>query len=332
LILKFKDWLTWTLIRNSEEERRSDLKEVGREILDAMETMEENLDDIKQGVTNLNNEIDACLEKSAKTEMTIEEIFELLYANVEVKRKLKVILESIDKFSKMMSEYRKKYLIKKTESPPKRNYKVAKGDQVDEMLGNWINTHGCEIEIRRLGGGFYMFGEKKIYAKIINGKLIIRVGGGYMNIDEFMQHYGMMELARQQRIYEMEYESLNYDELMSTEDELHAPADRHGLMGSSEVKKNLRSSFGVGKNGSSPLRGSPRNSKGGRGSPGGSFVNRHGSPKTTKNKGSPRHKAGTHEKKEMPSSSKIEESIRKMDKDAKDGKLKDEQYKLAFRK
>jgi hypothetical protein len=36
-----------------------DLKEVGRETLDAMETLEENLDDIKQGVTNLNNEIDA---------------------------------------------------------------------------------------------------------------------------------------------------------------------------------------------------------------------------------------------------------------------------------
>ena len=58
------------------------------------------------------------------------------------------------------------------------------------MLAEWLNAHGCPIPIQRLGGGYYMFGTKKIYAKIINGKLVIRVGGGYMGIDEFMQHYG----------------------------------------------------------------------------------------------------------------------------------------------
>ena len=34
-----------------------------------------------------------------------------------------------------------------------------------------------------------MWGPKKIFAKIMNGKLIIRVGGGYMLIDEFLRHY-----------------------------------------------------------------------------------------------------------------------------------------------
>jgi len=51
--------------------------------------------------------------------------------------------------------------------------------------------HGCTIWFERLGGGFYMFGSKKIYAKIMNGKLVIWVGGGYMSIDEFMKHYGL---------------------------------------------------------------------------------------------------------------------------------------------
>lgn len=41
-----------------------------------------------------------------------------------------------------------------------------------------------------------MFGTKKIYAKIINGKLVIRVGGGYMSIDEFMFYYGAQELNK----------------------------------------------------------------------------------------------------------------------------------------
>jgi hypothetical protein len=35
-----------------------------------------------------------------------------------------------------------------------------------------------------------MFGSRKIFAKIMNDKLVIRVGGGYMLIDEFLPTYG----------------------------------------------------------------------------------------------------------------------------------------------
>jgi len=33
-------------------------------------------------------------------------------------------------------------------------------------------------------------------AKIINGKLVIRVGGGYMGADEFIEQYGKMEMLK----------------------------------------------------------------------------------------------------------------------------------------
>jgi DNA repair exonuclease SbcCD ATPase subunit len=119
-----------------------ELKEVAREVLEDVESLEENLDNLKKRMSILGNEIESYIKKSEKTEMTIEEIFELLYTNVEVKKKLKVFLSGIDEFYKLLTEYRKKYLIKKAESPPKKTYKAAKGDQVDEMLGQWINTHG----------------------------------------------------------------------------------------------------------------------------------------------------------------------------------------------
>ena len=38
-----------------------------------------------------------------------------------------------------------------------------------------------------------MYGSKKIFAKIMNGKLIIRVGGGYMLIDEFLKNFAEQE-------------------------------------------------------------------------------------------------------------------------------------------
>ena len=41
-----------------------------------------------------------------------------------------------------------------------------------------------------------MFGTKKIMAKIINGKLVIRVGGGYMSVEVFIEQYGRMELMK----------------------------------------------------------------------------------------------------------------------------------------
>ena len=41
-----------------------------------------------------------------------------------------------------------------------------------------------------------MFGTKKIYCKIINGKLVVRVGGGYMGMEEFISVYGQQEVNK----------------------------------------------------------------------------------------------------------------------------------------
>ena len=47
----------------------------------------------------------------------------------------------------------------------------------------------CPVPVKRLGDGNYLFGTKKIFAKIMNGKLVIRVGGGFMIIEEFITTY-----------------------------------------------------------------------------------------------------------------------------------------------
>ena len=72
----------------------------------------------------------------------------------------------------------------------KKNYRAMKGDMVDEIFGSYINNMEFPVPISRLGNGQYMFGTRKIFAKIVNGQLLIRVGGGYMGIEEFMGYYG----------------------------------------------------------------------------------------------------------------------------------------------
>jgi hypothetical protein len=56
------------------------------------------------------------------------------------------------------------------------------------------------VPIKKLGNGYYIFGTRKIYAKILNGKLVIRVGGGYMVIEEFIQTYADAEMNKINKI------------------------------------------------------------------------------------------------------------------------------------
>ena len=76
------------------------------------------------------------------------------------------------------------------------NYSAYKGDAVDEQLAKYINMMQCQVPIKRLGNGYYLFGTRKIFAKIMNGKLVIRVGGGYMIIEEFIATYADQEINR----------------------------------------------------------------------------------------------------------------------------------------
>ena len=75
-------------------------------------------------------------------------------------------------------------------------YSAMKGDMVDEFLAKYINLMQCAVPIKRLGNGYYLFGTRKIFAKIMNGKLVIRVGGGYMTIEEFIATYADQEVNR----------------------------------------------------------------------------------------------------------------------------------------
>ena len=65
------------------------------------------------------------------------------------------------------------------------------------MMAKYLNACPHYVPVKRLGGGQYMFGTKKIFAKIMNGKLVIRVGGGYMLIDEFLANYAELEMEKE---------------------------------------------------------------------------------------------------------------------------------------
>ena len=75
-------------------------------------------------------------------------------------------------------------------------YIPIKGDKVDELMAVYMNNFDLDVPIQRLGDGNYMFGSRKIFAKIMNDKLVIRVGGGFMLVDEFLNTFGPQEMAK----------------------------------------------------------------------------------------------------------------------------------------
>lgn len=104
-------------------------------------------------------------------------------------------------------------------------FTMPKGDTLDQMLSQYINAANCPVPLRKIGGGQYWFGTKKIYAKILNGRLVIRVGGGFMIIEEFVQTYADNELKK---INNMSDEQLN--NLWSDTKEVNAAIDTNARL------------------------------------------------------------------------------------------------------
>lgn len=73
-------------------------------------------------------------------------------------------------------------------------YQPIKGDKIDEAIADAVNSCEYDVPLKRIQDGQYTYGTKKIVAKLAqNNKLLIKVGGGFLLIDEFLKNYAQME-------------------------------------------------------------------------------------------------------------------------------------------
>jgi hypothetical protein len=92
-------------------------------------------------------------------------------------------------------------------------YIPVRDDLIDKRLAEYINNYPerqkLKIMFMRESEGIYQFGTKRIYVKVekdrINSKnlsckcSIVRVGGGFLSIDEFLDQYTPAELEKLER-------------------------------------------------------------------------------------------------------------------------------------
>lgn len=82
-------------------------------------------------------------------------------------------------------------------------YIPIKGDPVDMKLAEFINNYPdrqkLKIMFMRESEGVYEFGSRRVAVKVEKGKINVRVGGGYLSLDEFLDQYTPAELEKLER-------------------------------------------------------------------------------------------------------------------------------------
>ena len=58
---------------------------------------------------------------------------------------------------------------------------------VDEVFSRFLKKHKLTSEVQKISQGKYIWNQSKILVRMINERIIIRVGGGYMNVEEFVK-------------------------------------------------------------------------------------------------------------------------------------------------
>ena len=130
----------------------------------------------------------------------------MIEINSEFRNKIKKLIQDTKGLKKHRKDLEDKYSNLRKEVFKLKQiklYKPVAGDVVDEVFSGILNSKKLTIEVQRINNGSYMFGSKKILAKIINGRLVIRVGGGYMNANEFIEQYGKIEMMKMMKMEEI---------------------------------------------------------------------------------------------------------------------------------
>lgn len=80
-------------------------------------------------------------------------------------------------------------------------YIPIKEDPLDVKMAEYINNYPDRAKLKimfmRESKGVYEFGTKRINVEVMQDRIKVRVGGGYMSIDEFIDQYTPSEVEKQ---------------------------------------------------------------------------------------------------------------------------------------
>ena len=153
------------------------VKEDISEKLDLANQLIEKLHNSKEKLQKeLETASDYLLEQEEKTHKANQTALELL-------KQLKEAEGEIEGLKSYIIELKQKIAV----------YIPVKDDMIDRKLAEYINNYPerqkLKIMFMRESEGVYQFGSKRVCVRVDKDKINIRVGGGYLSLDEFLDIY-----------------------------------------------------------------------------------------------------------------------------------------------
>ena len=252
-IAKLKLELEW--LRKEQEEKRFVYEHLKAQI----EERRRILDDIKAEIARqdeIAKELQATLQARRDEG---DELDKLLAERDSEIRKLEAQLEELNRNRPVEVQEPEPEPEPLQVEKPEARYVADEKDEVDRLLAQFINFNTCPVPIKRLGGGYYLFGTRKIYAKIMNGRLVIRVGGGYMVIDEFIATYAEIEVQKMRAREEKGLSAVpTIEDLSPSNRSLGSPSNLNKSKRKKSGSRSPASPGGTFKTSGSPINGTSR--------------------------------------------------------------------------
>ena len=182
-------------ILRSKDSEIDKLKQENYKISSEMACIEQHLcvkEDSNQIIDDLMKTNQSLKSENKETKKSLSENFEKVIENSqkvsELEEKLKEMTEENEVLMSAVIKLQKNREV----------YVPVNGDPVDNALADFINTldEPLPVPFTREDEGIYLFGTKRIFIKLEQGKIIIRVGGGFMQVHEFIEVYTNTEVEK----------------------------------------------------------------------------------------------------------------------------------------
>ncbi len=165
-----------------------------------MDELQESYHKLTQHKEKYKNDLEICTNYLLEVE---EKCQEAQKTSLELLQQLKEREFQIEKLQEIIVELQKGSL---------NNvyiYHPVKDDPVDKRLAEYINNAPVQLrnqmQFQREQEGIYKYGKKRVFMKIEGESIIIRVGGGYLTIEEFIEQYSDGEESQKKKLYGLIY-------------------------------------------------------------------------------------------------------------------------------
>lgn len=167
------------------------------EIIAKKSDVERQLDQAQQHISQLVNQKDTVQKELENATDYILELEEKVYkankTSLELLKQLKDAEVEIETLKQYIVDLKQRIAV----------YIPVKEDGTDKKLAEFINNYPerskLKIMFMRESEGVYQFGTKRVAVKVEKDNIKIRVGGGYLSIDEFLDQYTPVELEKLER-------------------------------------------------------------------------------------------------------------------------------------